>query len=225
MGEHAKMKGNIILLGLCVSFLIICVSAANCDQKQIEYYINTSQFDNAAVCSYATEDYDHAIEYYTKAIKQSEENNQSTALKYILLAKSYSKKGSGFEDKIREQCTMGEKLLLNEISHQLERSNPLYGSIQSDYRSLADCYYLIDDKEKTCGYCSKCNEYGAKARYKIVDCPGLFGCPITPKTVNSDSGTDVAGGNASGLPLLPIGVGIVVLLLIGGFFLIKRKKK
>jgi tetratricopeptide (TPR) repeat protein len=223
MEKHAKMNEKIVLLGLCVSFLIICASAANCDQKQIDYYVNTSQFDNAAVCSYATEDYDHAIEYYTKAIKQSEENNQSTALKHILLAKSYSKKGSGFEDKIRAHCTMGEKLLLNEISQQLERSNPLYGSVQSDYRSLADCYNLIDDKEKTCEYCSNCNEYGAKAGYKIVDCPGLFGCPKALSNPISTESTTTSSQGVSSLYLI-LGAFILLILLVA-FFLSKKKKK
>jgi tetratricopeptide (TPR) repeat protein len=223
MEKHAKMKEKIILLGLCISFLIICASGANCDQKQIDYYVNTSQFLNAAVCADANKDYDHAIEYHTKSIRQSEENNQSTALDHILIAKYYSKKGSGFEDKIRAHCTIGEKLLLERISQQLDRPNPLYGSVQSDYRSLGDCYNLIDDKEKTCEYCSKCNEYGAKAGYKIVDCSGLFGCPKALSNPISTESTTTSSQGVSSLYLI-LGA-FILLILLAALFLSKKKKK
>jgi hypothetical protein len=231
MEKHAKMNQKILLLGLCVSFLIMCASAVNCDQKQIDYYVNTSQFGNAADCADGTGDYDHAIEYQTKAIKQTEENNKSTALQHVLIGDYYSKKariekrGSEFAEEIRAHCDIAEPMLLDKITKELSRVKPSYISIYSDFGTLAGCYDNANDSKKSCDYCLKENEYEKKAGRgdKLTKCE-FYGCPKS--TSNPLSNGSESSSASGGFPMLYLLIGAVILLiLLAVLFLSKKKKK
>ena len=209
-----------------MSFLISFVSGENCDQKQTEYYVNTSQFENAAICYKANEDYDNAILYFLKSIETSEKSDRNnTGLVHIIVAKCYSKKGTGFDKEIKQQCDLAEPLLLKEIDEYLSENEPLYGSTQADYMSLADCYRLVKDKEKSCEYCTKANVYVAKANYgSPYDCSGVYDCPKGASTpISSETSSSTPGG----FPVTYLVLGGIVLLaiLVLGLFLMNKKKK
>jgi tetratricopeptide (TPR) repeat protein len=231
MEKHAKMNQKIILLGLCVSFLIMCASAANCDQKQIDYYVNTSQFGNAADCADGIGDYDQAIAYQTKAIGQAEELNKSTALKHLLIAAYYYKKAQiekteyKFKDKIKVQCDIAEPMLLDKITKELNRVKPSFISIASDYSSLAGCYKDANDLNKSCDYCLKENEYEKKAGRgdKLTKCE-YYGCPKSTNNILSNGSE--SSSPSDGFPMMSLLIGAVILLiLLAAIFLSKKKKK
>ena len=220
------MTNRIILSILLALLLVNFVSGESCDQKQIEYYVNTSQFQNAAVCSEANKDYDSAISYYLKSIEQVEKSgrNDSTALKHTMIAEVYSKKGKGFDEAIRKHCDLAEGQLLKEIVILLERGKPPYVTIQSNYGILADCYRLVSDIDKSCNYCKKSNEYRAKEEgLSPQDCGRFYGCPLSASnTVSSESSFSTSGGFP--MMYLALGGGILIILL-AALFLSKKKKK
>jgi hypothetical protein len=221
-----KMEKKIIISGLFIFFLMNYVAGGVCDPDQIDHYVNTSQFDNAALCSDQIGDYDNAIIYTLKSIELAEEAGRNTSLstKHLLIAKYYSKKGNGFENQIREHCDLAETLLLQDIDYLLSREQIFYSSIHSDYGSLATCYNLIDDKEKSCNYCAKSNEYRIKdGELKPQDCSRLYGCPkASPDFIPSESSSNASGG----FPILYLTLGGgIILILLAALFLPKKKKK
>jgi tetratricopeptide (TPR) repeat protein len=218
------MKNRVIILSLLVSFFIILVSGENCDQKQIDRYVNTSQFENAAICFKANKDYDNAISYFLKSIEITEKSSRNdTGLVHIMIAECYSKKGIGFDKEIKQQCDLAEPLLLERIKEYLSENEPLYGSTQADYVSLADCYHLLKDKEKACEYCANANEYVAKAKYgSSYDCSGVYDCPKEPSNpISLGSSSSTPGGFPT--VYLVVGGGLI-LIALAALFLLKKKK-
>jgi hypothetical protein len=219
------MTNRIILLSLLASLLISFVSGENCDQKQISYYVNTSQFENAAVCLEANKDYNNAIAYYLKHIESIEKlGRNDTALVHIMIAECYSKKGKGFDQEIKEQCALAEPLLLNKISDYQNSDKPLYGAIYSAYGSLADCYKLIKSNEKSCEYCLKENEYKKKAGRGDLstDCVRLYDC-LKPSPDLTTSGTPSKPSEGFPMIYLVLG-GAILLIILAALFLSKKKK-
>ena len=196
-------------------------------------------YGSAASCYDYVKDYDNAIKYEKKAAEMFEKSGimGSVAAGNVLIAKYYSKKGEGNEDEIREHCEIGEQIFLEEINKQLQRDKPLYAAISSHYESLADCYKLIDDREKSCEHCAEMNKYGEKAGYDPKDCKKFYKCSTSSGGTNGgnpgggsggDSGGGTSGGGGSGgggeLPVTWIAIGAVVLIVIAGatWFFMKR---
>jgi len=184
-------------------------------------------------------DYDNAIKYGKKAAEMYEKAGimGSVAGSHMLIAGYYSKKGEGNEDEIREHCSIGEQIFLEEINKQLQRDKPDYSSVYSNYRSIADCYNLIDDREKSCGYCAEMNIYREKRALELKDCKKLYECSTSSGGTNGGNpgggsggnpggGTSGGGGSGGGgeLPVTWIAIGAVVLIVIAGatWFFMKR---
>lgn len=204
---------------------------ADADERAGNYDVAADAYGGAASAAASDDNFDKAIEYELKSIEMNNKTKRiSFALSYGLIADYYKRKakldGVDYTDKIRENCEIEERLLLEEIDAELEvqskATKPSYTRIFSDYDSIVTCYRLISGfnyNEKTCKYCELASRYGS------VDCNNLYKCGKTTQTTAAPSGSETFGSSAGDLPLILIGIVILVLILVGGFSLMNGKKK
>ncbi len=108
---------------------------------------------------------------------------------------------------------------------ELEWDNKCYpdpdGNRADLYDSLSEFYKAINMSEKSCYYCKENNKYTKIAK---ITCK-YYGCP-PDDSGSSNPSSDVGGnGGGSGFPVVPVAIGgLIVLILIVAFFLLKGKR-
>jgi tetratricopeptide (TPR) repeat protein len=237
-GVNAEVKmGKIILVfGFLIILIFASIVCASCDKEGTEAYVRYGtqaeeagrwggaeyNYGGAALCYESNHDYDNAIKYELKSIEMRKKVGMLYGVSYSLIAHRYSKKGPGFEKEIRENCNLAEEELLKEINEELDSKN--YGGVVLDYRSLANCFHLINDTEKTCKYCNKANGYSTEESTGLIDCVVHYGCPKSSDSTPINTGSSV--GNGGGFPVIPIVGGlIVIVLIVVAFFLLKGRRR
>jgi hypothetical protein len=224
------MDKKTIMTGLVVGIFLVSVAHAElCDkadtEESVRYGIQAEEagrwgvadynYGGAAICYQINHDWDNTIKYELKSIEMRKKTGVKYGTGYAMVAGYYSKKGPGFEKEIRKYCDLAEEELLKEIN-----ADQRYGG--SNYISLADCFHLVNDTEKTCMYCDKDNEYSAKKNLGSTNCVVHYGCP-KDSTGSSDSSS--SGENSGEFPVVPVvGVLFVIVLVVAAFFLLKAKK-
>jgi hypothetical protein len=226
------MEKNKIMTGLIMLiFSVSIVHASSCDKSDTEESVlygtqaedvghwatAAGHYRIAATCYEGDHDWDNAIKYQRKAIEMEKKANMSYGLGYKMVSGYYSKKGSGFEKEIRENCDLAEEAMLREINE------PGYVGAALDYHSLADCFDLVNDTEKACKYCTKANEDSVTYGSGSWNCAS-YGCPKSSNPTPSDTGS--SSGIDSSFPVIPVVGGLIALVLIVvAFFLLKGRKR
>ncbi|MFZ2455782.1 MAG: hypothetical protein WAX07_04845 [Candidatus Altiarchaeia archaeon] len=213
---------------------------ANAAEKAGMYSVAASDYKSAANLAASDENYEKAIEYRLKAAEMLNKSGMSTAGSYGMIADYYARKakkeGANYSDKIRENCEIEEKLLVDEINIELSKSEPSYTNVYTRYGSIVNCYKLLTGfnyDERTCKYCFLANEYAEKERkisggdIAINDCSYLYDCPKSTTSQgikSSDSNSSFSKSDNEGLILPALVVGFLI-LLVAGFLVSKGRKK
>jgi hypothetical protein len=213
---------------------------ANAAEKAGDYYAADSGYGGAASLAASDENYDKAIEYMLKSIEMRNKTTISNAHGYGMIADYYARKakkeGANYSEKIRENCEIEEKMLLEEINNELSKPEPSYTNVYTRYGSIVNCYKLLTGfnyDERTCKYCFLANEYAEKERkisggdIAVNDCSYLYNCPkstIPQGIKSSDSNSSFPKSDNEGLILPAVVVGFLI-LLVAGFVVSKGRKK